>query len=65
MVSSLHRTILRIHTMYAAERRDFILVQHTEEEELANKLVPGVILLYIVIDPILIQRRKSHVSRCF
>ncbi len=51
--------------MYAAERRDFILIQHTEEEELANELVPGVILLYIVIDPILIQRRKSHVSRCF
>jgi len=32
--------------MYAAERRDFILIQHTEEEVLANELVPGVILFY-------------------
>jgi len=49
MVSSLHRTILRIHTMYAAERRDFILIQHTEEEELANELVPGVILFVYIL----------------
>ncbi len=46
MISSLHRTILRIHTMYAAERRDFILIQHMEEE-LANELVPGVNIIYI------------------
>ncbi|RIA84679.1 hypothetical protein C1645_879790 [Glomus cerebriforme] len=42
MVSSLYRTMLRIHTMYAAERRDFILIRHKEEEELMNEPVPGV-----------------------
>ena len=42
MVSSLYRTMLRIHTMYAAERRNFILIRHIEEEELANEPVTGV-----------------------
>ncbi|CAG8595837.1 12198_t:CDS:10 [Rhizophagus irregularis] len=42
MVSSLYGTMLRIHTIYAAERRDFILIRHDEEEELVNEPIQGV-----------------------
>ncbi|GES96101.1 hypothetical protein GLOIN_2v8976 [Rhizophagus clarus] len=42
MVSSLYRTMLRIHTIYAAKRRDFILIRHDDEEELVNEPIPGV-----------------------
>ncbi|CAG8635014.1 3279_t:CDS:10 [Funneliformis caledonium] len=42
MVSSLTRTMLRIHTMYASERRHFILIRHPKEEEFSNVSFPGV-----------------------
>ncbi|CAI2165850.1 14795_t:CDS:10 [Funneliformis geosporum] len=42
MISSLARTMLRIHTMYASERRHFILIRHPKEEEFSNVSIPGV-----------------------